>query len=135
MELGYEPPQITLDDLSRENLLLKELLYRFGARFDENDYEKIAERVWPPPAGVSLAPWTPKQVAALKRYQAMGTSQQYVCGDSQHWDCPLVPTAAGFSCPICYILRDWAYTWTFDEGILDAISRLETASDEETVDD
>jgi hypothetical protein len=53
----------------------------------------------------SEAPWTDKQVLALKRRQADCTRHEYTCECGQ----VLEPTREGWRCPACPYTQNWCH--------------------------
>lgn len=72
---------------------------------------KAADDLW-------RAPWNNAMVEALEQYQNSGVFHPYTCanrGNSQHVLRPgrdigqLTPTTAGWVCPDCDYMQDWAH--------------------------
>lgn len=59
------------------------------------------------------APFTPEQVAMLKRWQCNSTAHPFTCGKC-HETSNLIPTEAGWVCDYCDYTQDWAHTFMVD---------------------
>lgn len=57
-------------------------------------------------SGVSYAPWTDDQVAALARRQARPDLHPYTCANGRD---PLTPERAGWRCVTCDFRQGWAW--------------------------
>lgn len=77
--------------------------------------EPLPEPPPAPPPPVSHAPWTPREVAALNRYQFSGQFHPFTCGkDSLHGE--LIATPLGWTCPRCDYRQDWAHKFMLQES-------------------
>ncbi|HEY1878440.1 MAG TPA: hypothetical protein VGG68_00760 [Caulobacteraceae bacterium] len=68
--------------------------------------------------GLTRAPWTPEQVAALNEWQACGWVHEFTCGNDHPGTAtpPLVATPEGWRCADerCAYRQTWAYAMMLD---------------------
>jgi len=82
--------------------------------------ERIARLEAKRPNGLTFAPWTLAQVAALNHWQDRGDVHEFTCG-TEACRAALVATPEGWTCHRCSYTQDWAHNFMID---IDAVPNV-----------